>query len=670
MLKFFRKYMKYILAAMVSLLMIAFLVQPTMQMFTPDPRKRTLGAVGDESITVADQQLAGFEIDLLRRLGLPPSSTFNKMDPLAWTLIMIDARAMGLSVSNYEVDEVLKQLFGADESNLPALAQNLRVRSSHIQEAVRHWLIARRYEELVYGLSHVSLAERLAIYREAAAQGVDRRLVAELTRGRLRLSKPLVRRFLHDQLATVKIKAVTVSSARYLSQVKPPTEQDLVELFEQYKDNLPGEGGPYGLGYRFPDRVKIEYLAIPIDRLHEKVVVDEADALGFYEDNYPLFPVDFDPDAPEAPEPQFKPYEQVRDEIINLLRDRKAVEQGEQMLRTARTMLHDQARSRPVTNGYYDLPDDWSPTPLHQVTEQLQSQYGVLVDVVRDDRRWLDRQAVAALPGIGDSFLSAAGQVVSLAQYVLSTREITPQDAENALALLRLQTMMPSETLVSFEQTDSTFTPKALYLFRLIDARPQRSPQSLDEVRQQVTDDARRLAAYQKLLDDRQTWIDRLETRTLQEVAAELDDQVFDLEPFPKRGVDAITNAVSVPILPGIGQSESFVNAVFALAEQVVASAGVEGVAEAGGIGAFPLPQDKSLVLVKLEDYTPMTRSLYDTVALRPDIGNWINRSLQRDVADPMSLESLMRRTGFVYEQADGDAEEQQAPPPADQPES
>ena len=58
MLQFFRKYNRYILAIGVSLLMVAFLVQPTMQMFGPNPQKRTLGYIDGAKVTALDIQEA------------------------------------------------------------------------------------------------------------------------------------------------------------------------------------------------------------------------------------------------------------------------------------------------------------------------------------------------------------------------------------------------------------------------------------------------------------------------------------------------------------------------------------------------------------------------------------------------------------------------------------
>ena len=45
---------------------------------------------------------------------------------------------------------------------------------------------------------------------------------------------------------------------------QPVTEAELQDLFNQYKDNLPG-AGKYGFGYKIPDRVSVQYVGANID---------------------------------------------------------------------------------------------------------------------------------------------------------------------------------------------------------------------------------------------------------------------------------------------------------------------------------------------------------------------------------------------------------------------
>src|SRR5690606_1841290 len=134
-----------------------------------------------------------------------------------------------------------------------------------------------------------------------------------------RLSEPLIQHFLYDEQATVAGEAVLVDSERYLDQVAPPTEAELEALFAQYRDDLRGQGEPYGFGYRVPSRVKIEYLVVPMDRVRSQVRVSVAEAMAYYDDHAAEFRAEPPATATAPAEPQVRPYAEVRDQVIDRL---------------------------------------------------------------------------------------------------------------------------------------------------------------------------------------------------------------------------------------------------------------------------------------------------------------------------------------------------------------
>src|SRR5690606_5797882 len=104
--------------------------------------------------------------------------------------------------------------------------------------------------------------------------------------------------------------------------------------------------------------------------------------------------------------------------------------------------------------------------------------------------------------------------------YIMSAREMEP-DANNPLRPLRLQVGLPSAPLRSWDGS--------YHLFRLVDAAPARSPESLDEVRRQVEEDARRLAAYHLLLEDQDRWISQAKEQGLESLASEVGSPVLNV---------------------------------------------------------------------------------------------------------------------------------------------
>jgi len=293
MLKFFREYNKYILAVGVALLMIAFLIQPTLSMFTPDPREEVIGTIGGEEVTLGDQRVADTHLRVLESvspilLAFAGNTPGEPPHPLQWFLMLRDAQSMGLSASDAQVNELLVAL-NFDEARLASVSRQMGMSRQAVREALRQWIVVLEYKELVNGLAHTRFDERLR-YALTAMQLMQRGnymiglgLSESAFGGAPRLREPLLKRFMYDEQTRVRITALVVPSDRYVLGVSEPDEQTQNELFERYKESLPGEGEPYGLGYRVPDRVKIEYLEIPMSRLREKVRVEEADALAYGE---------------------------------------------------------------------------------------------------------------------------------------------------------------------------------------------------------------------------------------------------------------------------------------------------------------------------------------------------------------------------------------------------
>ena len=644
MLKFFHKYMKYILVGIVSLLMVAFLVQGAMEwLVEPNQSNITIGQIGDTKIKVGDEQAAQLELNLLKSLALPPLSSLAEVDRMAWLLIQHDARAMGLSASQYEISTMLQSM-GMDEATLPAFRAALGGRHEQIQTAIYNWLIARQYEELIYGLAHIELSERLDSYQQFSQFGQSNpyllHLMLTITRGHPRLSEPVMRHFLFDRLAMVQIKAIKIDSNRHMGQIDPPTEQTLRNLFESYKGNLPDEGK---MGYRFSDQIQLEYLSIPIDRIITITEVSDADAMTYYDNNREDYRGEPDSDSPQGKELVYQEYDQVRDQIMSKLRQDRASQLGRQMIKAAQAMLMDQVQSFPKTNGYYDRPTDWRPMSLTEVAKALQLKFGVSTDVVLDDNRWLDRNEAADLPGIGQSRMVIGREVHSFIDYAFSVQEILKDKKDSSLSLMRLQTKLPSQMLINASNRN-------LYCFRLVNARPNRIPQSLDEVREKVIEDANQQAAYEKLIAEKEIWIEKLKKYSLDQLANESGETIIEPAPFAKQRVQGVGDGLAAPEVEKIGRSQTFVDQVFKLAQKVVGTHGLDGVAQAGATEVISLPEQTSLVLISLESYTPITRSEYVNQSRESLAGHLVYQSLQRGISDPMSYQALVQRTGFVSE--------------------
>ena len=658
MLKFFRKYNKYILVVGVALLMVAFLIQPTLSMFGPNPAGEVLGTIDGEEVTRGEQRQAGNDLAVLREVApvlflLTGNGPAEIPSPLQWLLMLRDAQGMGLSASDTQVRQLLGML-ELDDPALAKLAHRLNISIDAVRQAIQHWLVIQSYKELVNGLEHLSVEQRLKHYAAAAQfsqfgyyQGAAVEIESAF-KGTPRLSEPLLKRFLYDHQAMVRITAVSVPKDPYRSRIDEPTENDLTDLFERYKEVLPGKGKPYRLGYRIPNRVKIEYLAVPIDTLQEQFRVEEADALSYYDNHKDQFREIRPGEKTNPDEGAIKPYGQVRAQIIDGLRQERTAELGDQMIKAAQAILLDNARTLAEKNGYRAIQDGWKPISLEDLAQQLQQQFDVLPQTQRYDDQWLTNEQLNGLPGIGSSHL--AGQPdVSFAQYIMSTKELLGEDDDHPLIALRLQEKLPSASLTS--------PSGGRYLFRVIEAQPSRVPTSLDEVRDTVIADAKRVAAYEYLRADIDTWQSRAQQEGLEELAKLPGLSRIAPAPFPKRQA-GFGGQLQVPLVHGVGRSGQFIDGVFELVDQVVASlTGESTVITNKQLDQLPPPQrtaavavdnEMKIFLVRLEGLQPMTRGAYENVANSTQVGAWVNQTLlDEQKSDPLSVDAVSDRIGF-----------------------
>lgn len=642
MFKFFRRYNKYILVGGGVLLMIAFLIQGTVgQLMGGNPAKREIGRIDGEKVVRLDLDQAGREVDLLRQLvrGLAVA------DPFRWLMMKREAQAMGLSASHADVSRLLVAL-GLDDKQMARIGESRHVAPARIRAVLRDWVMVQHYTELVFGRTHRAIEEKVATYRsiEALAQrGMAYPFLyraLDMLNGSDRVSGPLLERFVHQTDSTVAIAAIEVDSDRYREGLAPPEDARLQELFELYRDRLSGQGEPYGFGYRFADRVKLEYLAIPAERLGASARVTKVEAVTYYMENKDAFR-ETGGDAGSTGEP--KPYDSVKARVFALLRNRKAQALGQEMINAARTMLVERERELPMADGYRKLDAasaaGWVALPLDEVAGRLEQTFGVLPTVHRLDDRWRGMDDLGSLPGIGESQLVGSTPAPFL-NYVLSARELEP-DEGNTLATLRLQAGIGSAPLK---------TPLgSWYLFRLMAAEAEHSPASLDAVRDQVAADAQRLAAYDLLREQRDSWVQRARTEKLADLAAELGVRVLEPAAFPYRARNVYFGHLEIPDILGIGRHANLVERAFAMAEAVAAAGGSEAASPQVRIDGVDLDTRQSLLLMRIERYMPITRKHYVDVASGANVTHELTFVMAAErTDDPLATEVLTKRVGFV----------------------
>ncbi|MEM6458148.1 MAG: hypothetical protein AAF710_02020 [Planctomycetota bacterium] len=653
MFKFFRVYNKIILVVGGCVLMVAFLIPQAVQMFGPNPLKERLGTMHGQKVVRAQLINAGGQVRMLEALPLFGDGLITR-DDLGWLMIAEDARAMGLYASDLEVERAFEAARITAEE-LAGLAQRRRTTVAAIREAARAWLVSEQYRQLVTGTAYrdprgaspslaIGRLQRFGEYLQRATQGIPpefqqlmmQRLLPEaaaFASGTRRLSGPMLRHFIRDNYARLDGRVALLRPD--VDAAREPSEEKLAELFETYKDVLPGEGEPFPFGYLYPDRVRLTHLEIPMDAVRARVTVEYLDVLDAYRAN----PQRFADAEGNAPPPEMPSPEAVR-ALTDELTDREAERLMGRVVATARGVLAESLRGLDERGGYYEIGDGYEPLPWEAVAAAVREAHGVEVNLAGDAENWVAVDELSSLPGIGTSRLGDGG--VSLTQYVAATRQLA-ENPDTVMRSVRSQVGVASRPLRGFEGER--------YFFRLDAAEPAHAPASLDEVREQVVADAKAKAGYEQLVAQADAWRTRVIEEGLDAAAEAGGATAGPTMPFQK--VDPQT-AGEPPAVLNVGPSRAFVDAAFAVVEAMDEPAGdLEDRPIGSRLAVVPVPDAEggpALALFVADRFDPLTRSGYEQVLAG---GASVNADLAlADVGtpNPLSLEALARRTGFDLE--------------------
>ncbi len=686
MLKWFRQYEKIILGIGGAILMVVFLI-PGVDMFRPDfTSGQSIGRIGDRDLTVADQQAAAVELDLLRaaqqqvfihartnpRSPLPPglqelARAQLPDDALHWVLLMEEAKSHGIYVPQIQAEQVVRDIL-ASGIDLQRIYRQGSVEAFTL--ALAHWQMYAALAEMMFGSSPPS--------------------------------DPRVRHFARDIHSRVKLRLVALDPGKVIEKVSDPTEPQIKEHFEKYKAKKPGETEPYGWGYLLPSRVKLEYLAIPLKRVAATIKIDEVQAYRHYMDHKgeflpppppppsqkkeePAKPTEGAPEKEEskpateskpAQQPPAKPetkkegqcdqepatelkpvdpqelllqpakpvqplsYTEVRAKIIEKLTDEQARARQSQIVKFIQAQLNKPIASLPTDEQGYKQLLGHQPVSLNDLAQKVQKEYGLLPDVTRIENRWLTLKDVSELEGLGKASLEVSGRPLPVAAYVASLRELKLPQAQAIPT--KLQINLPSQPV--------TDTDDNAYFFRVIAADGERQPKDLGEVKDRVVADLKELARYQALMDRRKSLLDRLEKEGLEPLAKQYKTEVKEAGPFTK--VDQFmlqfTGRMELPDIPEVGRSEAFVKAVFEQAGKIADAGGLEKAAPSQLVSVVGVDRTRKVYLVKIAEYQPVDSAMFDI--LKFDAPQLIAMSEMQKInaGGPLSLETVKKRTGFV----------------------
>lgn len=671
MLKFFRKYNKQILVVGGVLLMVIFLIQPAISIFMPSGAGRVVGTIDGKEVTLGDQQQATAQMRLLGGLN-PLLAQDVGDDPLLWMQLQRRANQLGLSASEAEVGSFLGQL-GVDTDQLTQLVLRFQTTEDTVYETVRAYLAVSKYRDLVSGVVTQSVLERLGAVAQAQqafsqARNFSQQGQAQFAsflqqqalrvfasaEGHQRISEPAVRHAVRDSNAQVAGRVVLFRASDRVDRVEEPAEAELEELFEQHKGDAPGQSEPFGFGYLVPDRIRIEWLAIPREAVAETVEVDEAEAVAFYRENEDRFEPEPPPEGEPPPEPFGAfPSREVRERVIDALRTQKTDEQLDAMTEAARNAMRRPLRRLDNDDqGYKSIPEDLALPPLDEVAARLGENYGIEVEVRQATDSWVSLRNPRTLGPLAGTVMAERQPPVPFSRYVASARELDP-DPRNPLVPLQLQVGVPSQPMAGIDGNRR-------YVFRLTDAEAGHEPERLDAVREQVAADARRLAAYNALTADASKWLMQARAEGLQAMAEEAGVSARNL---PPRSRNDARNARAGGVLNNL----DLLGSMFEIAAQIGPETDPAEVTLTERTDAIALPSPMSLAVFELTEYQPVTRQGMAELLREPAAPAVVGLYLRGEAAEPTPLIRQLE-VGTIERSESIEEESPTGPDPADRP--
>jgi len=492
---------------------------------------------------------------------------------------------------------------------------------------------------------------------------------------------------------------VAVLEAEDLLESVSVDDSDIQDLFDRFADDAPGMGEPYGLGYQVPHQVKLQALRIPVDQVRRLAAsqITPDQILDFYNAHpfdYPAPAVEGQPLSTQRPDhPSPAQRLDIRQTLIQIRTQELAVE----IAQATRNLLVEQVRNVPKQDGYYAVPESFVPMPFEQVAQTINARYSTgegddaivieLEQINADD--WVSGEAILEtmafnsnvisrlpnslvnMPNAQSGFLapmpvpsivlegkaglfstyvagmrSSQGQRMRLADYINASEPfLTEQDKAQAPVL---QVGLPGEVLTDFSGS--------AYIFRITDTFKAHAATDIEPLREQLTEDAQRVAAYNQVLE-RAEHLRALDGEELEDAYAALIEEINANEEGASEvnTRSRISRALIGQFLSQPGMIDNLnlrvFDRAFSTADDLIFSGRFDEATPQERLFVIELPGEYRVAVVSITGHTPISSEMFQ--ALTSQHAPYVMASMQAEPTayeNPMSVEALMRYTGFTWD--------------------
>lgn len=662
MLKILRKYKNWFLAIGGTLLMISFLAPQAVEQMRGDPGKRVIATLGKEGVRAGDLQKASFEYKALERFNeLLLKQTLQVENSDHWFLLTREAERAGM-VGDY----------GDGETFLPLLVNELTPRLVEERYYQQFQSIgpefARQFARQMAG-QEMQDPEKLRQAEAQVTQMLAQGMMAGMQESRMNehefyraLAKARgVLRLINSYAGAARVSdrhavleaaqradatfadVILIPADRALEGIPEPTPEQLKANFDQFRDVAPGQGD-FGVGYRLPDRTRIEWLELDRAAFADAVTVDPVEVRKRQTKDRVKDPAGF-------AEERTKIETDLKNEQVDQL-----LTEAQQIIRS---QISGQVRKLESDGQFRKLPADWATTRItwesiaQKIVEGLKTSRGVTIPLpkVVSKAEWLSADQVSALPGIGQAMLRAGPRNIPVAEALLDVKELGGKGAG-----MGLQSLIPQVEPAAQDAAQNR------YYFTVLEARKASAPESIDEVRDQVVKNTRLLLAYEKLKADAGRYKDLAVSDGLEAVA-----RLFDVPaPAAEPGKEPPPATPPLTVRKGVGVSRDrvspqdqvldrpeFREAIRAIGAGLDPLQPAESTPASQRTVTVPLPQHTSLAVAVIIGRKPLTEETYRRVAGRQMEGLSMEElraaAGENSALAPFSYKALAERLAFKF---------------------
>ncbi len=472
-----KKHGKTILAVLGAFLMLTFTLPSFLKNLQGDNGDIEVGRLEGKKVRAADISEAGREFDILRRFGMLPQlgDIFgNESDTdraTHWFLLLHEATKQGIVATDTDISQAFAETHMSD-ADLETQLKNIGLSQHDLRACVAHGIMVLKDAILAAGSPQIPVPE--------------------------------LEYFANEELSTVRLQYAIIDGTQGWKNAAQPTAAEINKQFDLYKDTiatLPDatalppviDGHTYPFGYKYPDRVQIEYLKFDRAALLAKFPPTRQDYEEAYQ-YYSAHPDEFRKSSDTSMTVGSAGSQSFNDVRDRLVKNQIAARIDKFLKRVTDRVL--ESGKGPWANVPIDATGFREAQPAtkwidYQATVQELKANHDFSEAAPEYVRlgtWQSKESLAQQEGIGQAYFENPNGRYAFADVAMHVNELSPPKDN----FPRLFQQVGIEGPLLKDEAGN------LYIFRVIDAQKSHTPASVEEVRAQVIEDLQKRATYEQ----------------------------------------------------------------------------------------------------------------------------------------------------------------------------